>query len=65
MEWYGDDFVGWKGTPAGPTLDGRTPKEVSAVRLLGKFVSVEDQDFLAQNAFTVVFNDYDWSLNSQ
>jgi hypothetical protein len=65
MEWYGDDFVGWKGTPPGPTLDGRTPKEVSAVRLLGKFVSVEDQDFLAQNAFTVVFNDYDWSLNSQ
>lgn len=65
MEWYGDDFIDWKGTPVGPTLEGRTPKEAAAVRLLGKFVSVADQEFLAKNGFAIVFNDYDWSLNSQ
>ncbi|MCO4772802.1 MAG: DUF547 domain-containing protein [Deltaproteobacteria bacterium] len=65
MEWYGDDFVGWGGTPATPALDGRAAKEAAAVRLLGKFVSDEDQAFLAKNSFTVIFNDYDWALNSQ
>lgn len=65
MDWYGDDFVGWSGTPAEPALDGRPAKEASAVRLLAKYASDADKAFLAEGAFTVVFNDYDWALNAQ
>jgi len=65
MDWYGDDFVGWSGTPSEPALDGRAAKEASAVRVLAKYASDADKAFLAKNAFTVVFNDYDWALNSQ
>ena len=65
MEWYGDDFVGWKGTPSAPELSGRPEKEAATIRLLGKHASEADQAFLAKNGFVVVFNDYDWALNSQ
>jgi hypothetical protein len=65
MEWYGDDFVTWKGTPSGPPLAGRADKEAATVRMLGKYANDADKEFLAGNAFTVVFNDYDWALNSQ
>lgn len=65
LEWYGDDFVGWSGTPAEPALDGRAAKEAAAVRLMGRYQSEEDRAFLAKNDFTVVWNDYDWALNKQ
>ena len=65
LEWYGDDFVGWAGTPPTPTLDGRAAKEASSVRLLAKYLSPADREFLARNGFTVVFNEYDWALNRQ
>jgi len=65
LEWYGDDFVGWKGTPAEPALEGRPAKEAAAIQMLSKYVSDADNAFLAKNTFTVVLNDYDWALNAQ
>ena len=65
MEWYGEDFVEWKGTPPGPGLGGRSAKEAASVRLLGSFVGESDKAFLAENGFSVVYNEYDWALNSQ
>ena len=65
LEWYGDDFVGWAGTPAAPALEGRPAKEASSVRLLAKYLPEDVRGFLAAGKFTVAFNDYDWALNKQ
>ena len=65
MEWYGEDFIDWKGTPSGPGLDGRSAKEAASIRLLSSFVGESDKAFLAENGFSVVYTEYDWALNSQ
>ena len=63
LDWYGDDFVGWKGTPKEPALTEHSPKEAAAVRLLSRSVGDAERAFLARGVFTVVFNEYDWALN--
>ena len=65
LDWYGDDFVGWKGTPAEPALPERPAKEAAAVRLLSRSVGEAERAFLAKGVFTVVFNEYDWALNAR
>ena len=63
LEWYGDDFV--PGTAAEPALTGRAAKEAASLRLLSRYLPAADQAFIAKNAFSVVFNEYDWALNAQ
>ncbi len=63
LEWYGDDFV--PGSPAEPALEGRPAKEAASVRLLARYLPAADVAFIARNEFTVVFNEYDWALNTQ
>ncbi len=63
LEWYGDDFV--PDTPSVPALTGRAAKEAASLRLLSRYLPPADQEFIAKNSFTVVFNEYDWALNAQ
>lgn len=63
LEWYGDDFV--PGSPAEPPLAGRAAKEAASLRLLARYLPAADAAFIANNEFTVVFNEYDWALNAQ
>jgi hypothetical protein len=63
LDWYGADFVGAEGTPELPGLEGRGAKETAVLRYLAKHVGDADRAVLARGGITVVYNEYDWSLN--
>ena len=63
LDWYGRDFVGLKGVPELPGLDGLGAKEAAVLRTMSTYVSDADRSVLAQGGLTVVYNEYDWGLN--
>ena len=64
MDWYGGDFVGAE-VPELGELKRLDRKEAAVIRYLATWVSEADRAFLAAGDFTIVLNEYDWSLNRQ
>jgi hypothetical protein len=63
LDWYGGDFAGLEGSPALGGLDGLNAKETAVVRYLARFLSEADRAVLGGGKISVVYNEYDWSLN--
>ena len=63
LDWYGRDFVGLPGLPELPALDGLSAKEAAVLRTMARYVSEADRAVLARGGLTIVYNEYDWSLN--
>ena len=64
LDWYGDDFVGAE-VPELPGLTSLDRKEAAVIRYMAAHLPEEDRSFLAAGSFTIVLNEYDWSLNTQ
>jgi len=65
MHWFGKDFVGWKGAASIEVEAEISDVERAVVQLIAAYSESADREFLASESFTIVYNEYDWSLNSQ
>ncbi len=65
MEWYGGDFVGIAGARPLDGLDSLSENEAAVLRYMARFVTDADRAVLGGGGLTVVYNEYDWALNSQ
>ncbi len=65
LDWYGDDFVGYKGLPEIAGIDGLSAKQQAGIRLFAKYLSEADRAALGAGGLAVIYNDYDWALNKQ
>jgi len=63
LDWYGGDFEGLPGTPEVADTAGLSPKEVAVIRAMAKYATDVDRPVLIAGGLTVVYNEYDWSLN--
>ncbi len=64
LDWYGGDFVG-KQAPELGGVASLSEKEAAAIRYMAKYLDEDTVRFLDTGEYTVVFNEYDWSLNKQ
>jgi hypothetical protein len=64
VEWYGKDFVRKPGAE-GLTLPGLSDVDGAVVRYAARFWSDESRAMLAEGAWSVVHDEYDWALNKQ
>ena len=64
LDWYGGDFIGMEAPELGGVASS-SDKEAAAIRYMAKYLDEATVDFLDTGTYTVVFNDYDWSLNKQ
>jgi hypothetical protein len=65
LRWYGDDFVGWVGTPSEPAFPGRPDGEAAVLRLVSRHGGEAARAFLSGGRFQLTWIEYDWSLNSR
>ncbi|MEE2828166.1 MAG: DUF547 domain-containing protein [Myxococcota bacterium] len=65
LDWYGSDFVGWSGLVSFGQPTGREAQEDAVIRAMARYVGASDREFLESGSFTVVYNEYDWSLNGR
>jgi len=64
LEWYGDDFIGAE-APELPGLTGLSERETAVLRTMAKHVAPSQRATLEAGGLTIVYNDYNWNLNSQ
>jgi len=65
FDWYGSDFEGPGGEMGGLTFEGLSPKEAGVLRYIHRFLPTGQRAVLEGGRVTVVYSEYDWSLNSQ
>ncbi len=63
LDWYGSDFEGAADLPAIGGLEQLSPKEAAVIRTMARYLSDADRALLGQGGISVVYNEYDWSLN--
>lgn len=63
FKWFGEDFLETYGTDN--TFDGHTKKVRGVLNFVSKHVPPEVEKYLATQAYSIQYTDYDWSLNEQ
>ncbi|MCI0421204.1 MAG: DUF547 domain-containing protein [Acidobacteria bacterium] len=64
FDWFGSDFVKTYGGE-GKLKAGRSSEEKAILNFIAEHLEASDRDYLATAGYTVVYLDYDWSLNEQ
>jgi Protein of unknown function, DUF547 len=64
FQWFGGDFVKTYGGKATPKA-GRSTEEKAVLKFIAAHLEANDHDYLATANYSVVYLDYDWSLNEQ
>lgn len=65
FEWYGSDFVGLGEAEDSLVFEGLSPKAAGVLRYIYRFLAPEQRAVLDAGRVTVMYSEYDWSLNSQ
>jgi len=63
FKWFGGDFVNNFGTDKAFT--GFSPDERAVLNFVSQYLAAGDRDYLLHGKYTLVYLDYDWSLNEQ
>ena len=64
FQWFGGDFVKAYGGRAAPKA-GRSTEEKAVLNFIAAHLEANDHDYLSTASYSVVYLDYDWSLNEQ
>ena len=64
FQWFGGDFVKTYGGKATPKA-GRSTEEKAVLNFIAAHLEANDHDYLSTANYSVVYLDYDWSLNEQ
>ena len=62
VSWHEQDFVAAYDNPQGP-FAARSPVERAILAFVGPSLLPGEQEFVQKNTFTIVFGQYDWTLN--
>ena len=63
FKWFGKDFVRSYGTDEKFERQSRTVRAV--LNFVSKYVSPQEQSYLAKGTYSIHYTEYDWSLNEQ
>ncbi len=63
FDWFGSDFVGVYNTDG--KLTAHRKAEDAALEYVSRYIGDEDAQFILSNTYSVVFLDYDWTLNEK
>lgn len=64
FDWFGGDFVKNYGSQE-KTKAGRSTEEKAVLNFIAGHLEAGDRDYLFKANYTVIYLDYDWSLNEQ
>ncbi len=63
LDWFGTDFVGIYNTEG--KLTAHSKAEDAVLEYVSRYVGDEDAQFILSDRYSVVFLDYDWTLNEK
>jgi hypothetical protein len=61
LKWFGGDFVKTYGT--NKSFPGFSQEERAVLNFVSQYLPASNRDYLLQGKYTLVYLDYDWSLN--